>query len=155
MAWVKIPKEHHAVFLEALPAAPDVSTVRMFGGIGAMVKGHLAAALFGRSMMVRLDEADRVKAMALEGAAIFDPMGNGRSMKDSVLLPEDVMEDVRDLRAWIVRGVAYTRTLPLKVKKKPAAKKAAPKKAAPKKAAPKKAAQKNRGDQQPTERYRR
>ena len=44
MAWVKIPAEHHSIFLEALPARADISTLKMFGGTVAKVNGHLAAA---------------------------------------------------------------------------------------------------------------
>ncbi|MEW5854776.1 MAG: TfoX/Sxy family protein [Myxococcota bacterium] len=141
MAWVKIPKEHHPIFLEALPEAPDVETITMFGGVGAMVNGNMAGGLFGRSVMVRLPEVDQQRVLAMEGGAPFDPMGNGRTMKDTVMLPEDVMED-GSLRGWLERAIAYTRTLPPKAKKGGSAKKAAPKKAVVKKAVVKKAATK-------------
>lgn len=122
MAWVKIPKEHHPLFLEVVPAAPDVSTINMFGGLAATVNGHIAGGLFGRSMMVRLSPAHFQEALAIEGASIFDPMGNGRVMKDTAMLPEDVMERPAEMRRWLQRGVEYTRTLPPKAKTKPAAK---------------------------------
>lgn len=31
--WVKIPKEHQPVFLDALPPRPDLSTRRIFGSV--------------------------------------------------------------------------------------------------------------------------
>ena len=78
MAGVKVPQENHPVFHAALPKDPRVETIVMFGGVAAKVNGHAFAGLFGRSTMVWLAEPDRAAALALEGASLFDPMGNGR-----------------------------------------------------------------------------
>jgi hypothetical protein len=91
MAWIKVPPENRPLFQEALPKAPRVETLQMFGGIVAKVNGHIFAGLFGRSTMVRLSEADRKAALALEGAAPFDPMGDGRARSDKIMLPEAMM----------------------------------------------------------------
>lgn len=88
MAWIKVPPENPPLFHEALPKDPRVETLRMFGGIAAKVNGHIFAGLFGRSTVVSLSEADRKRALALEGAAPFDPMGNGRVTSEKVMLPE-------------------------------------------------------------------
>lgn len=129
MAWVKIPKEHHPIFMDALPMAPDVDVVKMFGGLAAMVGGNMAGGLFARSVVVRLDDAGVQEVLALEGSGPFDPMGNGRSMAGAVMLPESVMDEADELRGWLVRAIAFARSLPPKVKKKPKTKakaKAAP-----------------------------
>ncbi len=120
MAWVKIPKEHHPLFLEALPDDPRLVTIPMFGSICATVNGNMLGGLWARSVMVKLSPADQHKALAL-GAVPFDPMGNGRTMADALVLPDDVIGDTRQLRAWLERALAYTATLP---PKKKAAKKA-------------------------------
>jgi TfoX/Sxy family transcriptional regulator of competence genes len=125
MAWVKIPAEHHPMFVDALPKDRRVSVVRMFGGLAAMVNGHMAGGLFARSIVVRLSAEDQRAALALDGTVRFDPMGNGRVMKDTFLLPEEVMDDPAQLRTWLARAVAYTATLPPKKKKAPVAKKTA------------------------------
>src|SRR5215470_1399282 len=117
MAWVKIPLEHHPLFLAALPRDPRVSTVQMFGGIAAKVNGHMLGGLFARSTMVRLSATDREAALALDGAAPFDPMGRGAVMKDTVLLPESVMDEPAELQSWLARALAYTATLPPKAGK--------------------------------------
>src|SRR5271170_5619948 len=104
MAWVKVPLENHPIFHAALPKDPRVETQAMFGGVAAKVNGHLFAGLFGRSTMVLLAEPDRAAALALEGAAMFDPMGNGRARSDKVMLPERVMHDPPELRGWIARA---------------------------------------------------
>jgi hypothetical protein len=114
MAWMKVPPEHHPIFLAALPKDPRVETIKMFGGVAAKVNGHLFAGLFGRSTMVFLSEADRAAALALVGASMFDPMGDGRRRSDKVMLPETVMSDPAELRGWIARALRAASALPKK-----------------------------------------
>ena len=129
MAWIKIPPEHHPLFRAALPADKRISTVNMFGGVAAKVKGRMFAGLFARTAIVKLSPADQKAALALDGAVPFDPMGNGRVMTNTVQLPDDVMENTEELESWLRRAFDYAVTLPEKQKKpaspkrKPAAKK--------------------------------
>jgi hypothetical protein len=140
VAWVKVPPEHRPLFLAALPDDARVEAVQMFGGVAAKVNGHLFAGLFGRSTMVWLPEPDRAEALALQGASMFDPMGDGRMRSDKVMLPESVMHDLKGLRAWIGRAFNAAAMLPKK------AAKSAPAARSPKKArAAKKAATKRGG----------
>src|SRR5450631_2276720 len=101
MAWVKVPPEHHPVFRAALPDDARIETMQMFGGVAAKVNGHLFAGLFGRGAMLLLAEPDRAAALALEGAALFDPMGNGQVRSDKVMLPESLMRKPAELERWI------------------------------------------------------
>ena len=117
MAWVKVPPENHPIFFAALPKDPRVETVRMFGGVAAKVNGHLFAGLFGRSTMVLLAESDRATALALKGAAPFDPMGDGRARSDKVMLPERMMSNPAELRQWLARAFHSAALLPVKVGK--------------------------------------
>jgi TfoX/Sxy family transcriptional regulator of competence genes len=114
MPWVKVPPENHPKFLAALPKDQRVETMKMFGGVAARVNGHIFAGLFGRSTMVLLAEPDRRKALALEGASPFDPMGDGRARSDKVMLPERMMEDPVALRSWIARAFDAAAALPKK-----------------------------------------
>jgi TfoX/Sxy family transcriptional regulator of competence genes len=118
MAWVKVPPEHHPLFLAALPKDRRVETRQMFGGIAASVNGHIFAGLFGRSVMLLLDEGDRKKALALEGAGPFDPMGNGYR-SDKVMLPEAMMDEAEELAGWIRRAFDSAARLPKKPAKPP------------------------------------
>jgi TfoX/Sxy family transcriptional regulator of competence genes len=129
VAWIKVPPENHPIFYAALPQDPRVQTMKMFGGVAAKVNGHLFAGLFGRSTMLLLAEPDRAAALALDGAAPFDPMGDGRARSDKVMLPESIMADPEKLRHWIARAFTAAAMLP---------KKTAPARAAGKKGAPKK-----------------
>jgi TfoX/Sxy family transcriptional regulator of competence genes len=118
MAWVKVPPEHHPLFRAALPKDPRVETMQMFGGVAAKVNGHIFAGLFARSTMVWLPEPQRAEALALEGAAPFDPMGDGRARSDKVMLPERFMQEPAELRRWIKRAFDAASKLPEKAAKK-------------------------------------
>ena len=97
----------------------------MFGGVAAKVNGHLFAGLFGLSTMIWLPEGERAEALSLDGAALFDPMGDGRARSDKVMLPESMMADPRTLRRWIARAFKAAAALPAKAPKRgPAARKA-------------------------------
>jgi len=104
MAWVKVSPENHPIFHAALPNDPRVDTLKMFGGVAAKVNGNLFAGLFGRSTMVLLPEPDRARALALAGASLFDPMGNGQARSDKVMLPESMMKRPAELRRWLMRA---------------------------------------------------
>src|SRR4051812_30141175 len=117
MAWIKVPPENHPLFQAALPRDPRVETMKMFGGVAAKVNGHLFAGLFGRSTILLLAEPDRAEALALDGAAPFDPMGDGRARSDKVMLPERMMRDPAALRSWIGRAFAAAAALPPKAAK--------------------------------------
>jgi TfoX/Sxy family transcriptional regulator of competence genes len=121
VAWIQVPAENHPVFLEALPKDPRVTTMKMFGGVAAKVNGHIFAGLFGRSTMVWLPEAERAAALRLEGAAPFDPMGDGRARSDKIMLPERFMKDPPELRRWLVQAFEAAAALPAKPAKKPKA----------------------------------
>jgi hypothetical protein len=105
------------VFHAALPKDPRVETLKMFGGVAAKVNGNIFAGLFGRSTMVWLPEPDRAEALALVGAAPFDPMGDGRARSDKVMLPERMMRKPAELRAWIARAFTGASMLPKKAKR--------------------------------------
>jgi hypothetical protein len=117
MAWVKVPPEHHPLFLAALPKDARVETMKMFGGVAAKVNGHLFAGLFGRSTMIWLPEDERARALALPGAAPFDPMGDGRARSDKIMLPESMMRDPKALAGWVARAFAGAAKLPPKTAK--------------------------------------
>jgi TfoX/Sxy family transcriptional regulator of competence genes len=117
MAWVKVPPEHHPLFHAAIPKDRRIETIHMFGGVAAKVNGNIFAGLFGRSVMLFLSEADRKAALALEGAALFDPMGDGRARSDKVMLPEAMMDEPDELRAWVARAFEWAAKLPKKAAK--------------------------------------
>ena len=124
MAWVKVPPEHRPIFQAALPPDTRIETQAMFGGLAAKVNGHLFAGLFGRSVVLQLPEPERTAALALAGAAPFDPMGDGRARSTKVMLPERMMRDRAELRRWISQAFTAAAALPPKAAKKKPARKA-------------------------------
>ena len=57
---------------------------------------------------------ERGEALALDGAAPFDPMGNGRR-SDKVMLPESMMKEPTELRRWLLRAFTAASALAPKV----------------------------------------
>ena len=113
MAWVKIPHEHHAVFEAALPDDDRIETKKMFGGLAAMLNGQMMAGLFGTTAMVKLSPAD-CASLARVGGTPFDPMGNGRTMAGTLLLPQPEFEDRARLAGWLRRSRDHVASLPAK-----------------------------------------
>jgi hypothetical protein len=81
------------------------------------VNGNMFGGLFAKSAVAKLNDADRAEALELDGAELFDPMGNGRVMQDTVMLPEEVFHDAEALAEWMRRAFDHTATLPPKKKK--------------------------------------
>ena len=108
--------------------------MKMFGGVAAKVNGHMFAGLFGLSAMIWLPEDQRAEALALKGAAPFDPMGDGRR-SDKVMLPERFMRDPAELKRWLTRAFKAASSLPAKAEKKSPTKKTSAKKTSAKKIA--------------------
>jgi TfoX/Sxy family transcriptional regulator of competence genes len=121
MAWQKIPAEHHPLFTAALPHDPRASSMKMFGGIGAMVNGHMYAGLWADTVVVRLDDPERNRVLALPGGKLFDPTGKGKPMKDMVLLPPETLRRPAELRHWLQKALEFTAMMPPKAGKKKAA----------------------------------
>ena len=117
MAWVKIPKAHHPLFRAALPDDERVTTKQMFGGLAAFLNGHMMAGLFGTTAMVKLGASDYA-ALVKKGGTPFDPMGRGRPMAETLLLPDGEFRDAKRLAAWLARSRDYVAALPAKTKAK-------------------------------------
>jgi TfoX/Sxy family transcriptional regulator of competence genes len=89
----------------ALAGEAGVTERKMFGGIAFMVGGNMALGVRDADLMVRLGDVED----ALAQPHVRQSMMGERPMKGIVLVSQDA-----DLGAWIVRGVAYARTLPPK-----------------------------------------
>lgn len=87
-------KQSHPAY-EALVADlqaryPSTTTGSLFGMPCLKAKGKAVVGAFDGGVVFRLDGAAHAEALALEGAELFDPSGNGRPMK-----------------AWVVVGAAH------------------------------------------------
>ena len=109
--WKKVPAELAARFDAALPAGSDIERRKMFGCPCAFVAGNMAVGLHEDRLIVRLpDEAARRPCVIM-----------GRTMKQYALIADATDLSPRELRDWIARGIAFTRTLPPKAPKAPKA----------------------------------
>jgi len=67
--------------------------------------------------MIWLPEPERAEALALDGASLFDPMGDGRVRSDKVMLPASMMIDAPALKRWVGRAFKAAAALPPKAAK--------------------------------------
>jgi TfoX/Sxy family transcriptional regulator of competence genes len=58
------------------------------------------AGTFGKCVFVRLDEPSRVELLTAAGAKPFEPM-EGRPMKEYVQLPESLLNEPLNVKAWL------------------------------------------------------
>jgi hypothetical protein len=105
-------------FAQVLDAFPAASRKQMFGYPCAFAEGRMFTAVFGSGWVVRLPDAEREAALALDGARPFEPMP-GRPMREYVMLPPDVVDDDERLLPWLRRGWDYALSLPPKPPKPP------------------------------------
>ena len=91
---------------------PGVTEKKMFGGVAFMVDGNMACGVANDEMMLRVGVDGFDELVAQPGVRPFDM--TGRPMKGWVLVSHDVIEEDDDLEAWMMRGVAFARSLPPK-----------------------------------------
>lgn len=112
-AWEKSAPALVAAFDAALPRQPDVERRAMFGYPCAFVNRQMFAGLHEQNLLVRLPEDERTRLLAEPGARRFEPWP-GRVMREYVAVPPALQADAAALRRWMVRALAYARTLPAK-----------------------------------------
>lgn len=100
-------------FDAALPPDSRIERRPMFGYPCAFTGGRLFTGLHGADIMVRLGEEDRAKLLAMPGARTFEPMA-GRPMREYILVPPGFHADAHTLRAWMLRALEFTASLPPK-----------------------------------------
>jgi|SRR5919109_3917267 TfoX/Sxy family transcriptional regulator of competence genes len=110
--WRKAPPELVDRFHETVAGVDGVEIRKMFGYPAGFIGGNMAFGLHQDSFVVRLPDAERTARLD-DGWAQFEPMP-GRPMREYVVIPAAVVDDVDEARAWIERAAGYVRTLPAK-----------------------------------------
>ncbi|MBL4683192.1 MAG: TfoX/Sxy family protein [Nannocystaceae bacterium] len=110
----KIPRAHHPLFRAAMPDDARAQSSKMFGGVAAVVNGHLAAGLWADTVVVRLSP-DQWARLARKGGQPFVPMGRS-VMKDMILLPSGTLENRTVTHRWLEHAIEFTAGLPPKKK---------------------------------------
>jgi TfoX/Sxy family transcriptional regulator of competence genes len=116
-AWRKSPEELIERFAEAVAGVEGVEQRKMFGYPAAFVGGNMTTGLHQDAWIVRLPEDVRRERLEA-GWSTFEPMP-GRPMREYVALPDEVIADRDEVRAWVERAVEYVRGLPPKKPKAP------------------------------------
>jgi TfoX/Sxy family transcriptional regulator of competence genes len=105
----------------ALAETGEVREVRMFGGVGFMLRGNLVAAASRRGLLLRVGKDRQPEALGRPGAR---PMVmNGRTMAGYIYVDPPALKG-RAVRAWLPLAVAFVQTLPAKADQKSRRKKA-------------------------------
>lgn len=115
-AFTKAPEEMVRTFENALKDFPMATQRKMFGYPAAFVNGNMFTGLFQEEMFLRLSDEDRAAIRKEYGVPLFEPMP-GRPMRGYVLVPRYVLKSPKLLRAWVTKGMEYTKSLPPKVKR--------------------------------------
>ena len=113
MRWERSSADLTARFGSVIDGVDGLEPRKMFGEAAGFVNGNLVTGLHAGRWFVRLPDADRAEALALDGSSVFAPMP-GRPMKQYVILPPSVLEDAAALSSWLHRAVAHGRSLPPK-----------------------------------------
>ena len=98
---------------ELFDGEPDVSEMRMFGGLAFLLGGNMAVAASGQGgLMVRVEPEETAALLAEPHAAPFEM--RGREMKGWLRVAAEGVETEAELQPWVERGVEYARSLPPK-----------------------------------------
>jgi hypothetical protein len=80
-------KESESIYTQIGLSLPDSQQSQMFGKPCFKIGGKAYISLFEGCMIFKLNGEARTDALALDGAAPFDPSKKGRPMKEWIQLP--------------------------------------------------------------------
>ena len=86
--------------------------MKMFGGVGFLLKGHMCVGVWKTSLIVRLDPAEAESLLKQPHVRVFDI--TGRPMKGWLLVEADGLESDEQLTQWLERARQFVRSLPAK-----------------------------------------
>jgi len=95
-----------------LSGRPGYRAKRMFGGVGYLCHGHMAAGVSGEALIVRVGPDDWQAALTAPAAREFDI--TGRSMRGWVMVDRPGWEEDDLLADWLDRGWRFAASLPAK-----------------------------------------
>lgn len=96
-----------------LDDADGLTERAMFGGLAFLLDGNMAIVVSGRGgLMARVDRDEGEALLAEPGVAPFEM--RGKPMAGWLRVDAGAVEEDADLRPWVERCVAFTRTLPPK-----------------------------------------
>ncbi|CAA9497070.1 MAG: FIG00825063: hypothetical protein [uncultured Solirubrobacteraceae bacterium] len=98
---------------ELIGSDPDVSEMRMFGGLAFLVSGNMSvAAVSAGGLMVRVDPDATEELASRPHAGPFEM--RGRPLDGWLLVAGEGVGTSSGLEEWVQLGVGYARSLPPK-----------------------------------------
>jgi TfoX/Sxy family transcriptional regulator of competence genes len=116
MAWEKAPQWLVELFGASLPDGPGLERRKMFGYPAAFANGHMFAGVFEDVVFARLPPRERSGLEAAHGVRHFEPMP-GRPMTAYCVLPDEALEDERELQRLLAAAYSAAAAMPPKQKK--------------------------------------
>ncbi len=102
----------YALLVSCLGADEGVALGQMFGKACIKIHGKAFVSQHKDAVVFKLTGAHHQQAMALDGAALWDPSGKGRPMKEWVALPVSARAHFRALadaaRTYVAGAAAST-----------------------------------------------
>ena len=95
---------------ELLTETEGLAEKRMFGGVAWLLDANMAVGVLGPDLIGRVGPEGYDEALSERGARPFDV--TGRPMRGWVMVEPDATDADEALAAWIVRGLAFARSLP-------------------------------------------
>ena len=90
---------------------PDLTEMKMFGGLGFLIRGNMAVAASGQGgMLVRVDPEESDDLVASTTARPMEM--RGRSLRGWLQVPSDEVRTKKQLSKWVQKGTVYARSLP-------------------------------------------
>ena len=96
-----------------LPDGPEVSEMKMFGGLAFLFNGNMSVAASGQGGLMVRCAPDQTEALLEEPGAEHLVM-RGRAMDGWLRVGSEAVRDDAALERWVRRGVGYARSLPPK-----------------------------------------
>ncbi|MEZ4669819.1 MAG: TfoX/Sxy family protein [Anaerolineae bacterium] len=118
MAFAKSSPEVVERFTNALPKHPDAQSRKMFGYAACFVNGNFFTGMYEDNIVIRLPGGLKDKFPELARAPGFNPMGQGKGMKDWWVIPDDIVADAGKLRDILAATFIEVHQLPPKEPKK-------------------------------------
>jgi TfoX/Sxy family transcriptional regulator of competence genes len=92
---------------------PDLTEMKMFGGLAFLIGGNMAVAASGQGgVLVRVDPEQSDKLVATTHARLMEM--RGRRMQGWLRVDADDLRTKRQLARWVALGTTYARSLPAK-----------------------------------------
>ena len=97
---------------QALPVGPELTELKMFGGVCYCLNGNMACGVHGSRLIVRLGKERQPAALTLPHTRPFDL--TGRAMAGWIMVEEPGCANEEDLADWVQQGLEFARALPPK-----------------------------------------